>query len=312
MANKKNVKRKPVPAGDRMRFLRRKAADGSATESEMKELEKLFAREEGGGTLDQTFADDAPPPAADASPEEQPELPLDAPPPPPAAPPPPPPPVHRLKGFVGKAPPPPPPPRVDRDPPKEGKAKSGGEWRGKYEEAAQGTGRERTVMFFADRWLGALTAMSEAIKTVGASPMVDVSSPELKAVLVLTVDDLLPQKVQVTPAHMAAFATTSLMVQTFAHRKAIGAEAQKVKDRVDHRKAREAAQKEQQHGETAPNPIPPTPPPANPAPATVPASPGVNGAPVGLGAIRPAIDGANGAGGPKYDGPTDLNPGEII
>lgn len=331
MATKKTVKRKP-PAGDRMRFLRGKAAAGTATESEYRELEKLLAKNAdatGGDSLDaQTaFADDPPQgaesrnpavggvePTADVAPGSAPDA-SDTTPPPvegatvKVAPPPRAPPVHRLKAFFGKVPSPEKPPRMERESTARKESDSiGGDWRRPYEEAAKGAGREATVLFFASRWLGGLKAMSDSLKTVGVDPMVDVDSAELKGVLVLTVDDYLPAHIQVKPVHQAAFASSALLVQTFMHRKEIVAETKKAKERGDQRKNREAAEEAakhaQEHNRTVVEPPPEPPPPAPPVvphPASV-ALARELGLPLVV-ADTPVIKS-------EYKGPTAINPDE--
>jgi hypothetical protein len=295
MASKKKPMTRKVPDGDRMRFLRRKAASGTATDAEHRELEKLMAKPTAPKTLDgQTSFDDSiqgaeprhPPEGTEPAQAESDSSDSGGPPPPPdmgtnPISPPTPPVIHRLKAFAGRLPAPPTPPRVERDAPgetKQGKAKESDSWRTPYEEAAKGSGREATVLFFASRWLGGLKTMSDAIKSVGGTPMVDVESDDVKAMLVLTVDEFLPAKVQLKPPHMAAFATTSLTVQVFMHRKEIAAEQQKVKARVDTRVAREAAVAKQKAAEennrvsiVPPDPVPDAPPtqPADNPPSSV-------------------------------------------
>jgi hypothetical protein len=176
----------------------------------------------------------APGPSPDPAPEASPTQAAPAPPPPPRV----------------KAGPLPKPPRIDPEDaaPKGGKRDA--DWKEKHREAARGSGREATCEFIAGQWISVLKAMSDDIKAAGISPLVDVESAELRAVIVLTVDEFLPARVQVKTSHMAAFGTTALVGQRFWHRKAIAEATGKAKERTEHAKRREAAQAERAARET--------------------------------------------------------------
>lgn len=238
MATKRKQTKK-IPAADRIRFLRRKVAAGEASDDEEKELERLSSEPPAtlGEQLD--FGPDANPissdanpiseePAADANPISPDEAnPISA---NPISPEPPKPPVaHRLKSFVGKLP----KPGATRVAPKANpiSARGSDDWTKPYVEALKGAGRETTVLFIAGHAMGILKGMSDAIKSVGVKPLIDIESNEYKAALVLTVHTYLPSSVVVKPEHILAFGGVVLTGQTFYHRKAITAEAQKQKDR---------------------------------------------------------------------------------
>jgi len=121
------------------------------------------------------------------------------------------------------APPPPPPPRVATG----GGAQSGGgngsdtqggDWRKRYRGGGQ-DGRERTVLAIASQWRGALEFMSEQIKMSGGTPMIPVD--ELWPHIVITVDDMLPEKVKLKPSHIAVGGTTVLLAQRIARNKKV-------------------------------------------------------------------------------------------
>jgi hypothetical protein len=324
MANKK--KRRVIPAGDRKRYLVRRMAEGTATEAELSEYEKMIVKEPETGNLDAVFSDDAQPansisqeaaPPADVSPEpEQVELPIEAA-PPVAAPvvPPPPPAPHRLKSFAGKLPSPGAGVRIDHKPASKVAAD---DWRAPYLTALKGAGREASVLFIAGQAMGLLKGMSDSIKSVGIKPIVDIEDNAFKAALVLTVDDYLPANMVVKPVHMTVVGSAGLTVQTFVHRKAIAAEQQKVKDRTDMRRRREATAEEQTNAESVVTPQPPQSPDV-PGHAVSVAADSVNGvSPGGIG----AMDGAgHGEGNPSIaipgialssvTGPTIFDPNDI-
>lgn len=116
----------------------------------------------------------------------------------------------------------PPPPRitVDHIPGKthDTHGSGGGDWRKKY---AKGTtdGRERTVTAIASQMLAALTAISDQIKMAGEVPLVDPQA--LWPHLVITVDDLLPERVRLKPSHIVVGATAVLVGQRIKHHRKI-------------------------------------------------------------------------------------------
>lgn len=119
-------------------------------------------------------------------------------------------------------PPPPPPPRVDipdrRD--DEPGPVGGSDWRRKYQSKGKDAGRERTVTIIAAQWKQILEFCSEQIKLSGGTPMVDVAA--LYPHIVLTVDDLLPEKVVIKPSHIAVIGSTVLIGQRVARHKKVG------------------------------------------------------------------------------------------
>lgn len=158
----------------------------------------------------------------------------------------------------GFAPPPPAPPRVAtggvlRDD-GNGKGGSDGDWRKRYRGGGK-DGRERTVLAIASQWRGALEFMSEQIKMSGGTPMIPVD--ELWPHIVITVDDMLPEKVQLKPSHIAVGGTTVLLVQRIARNKKVG-------------EAYERGAKGPPSTPNEPAPTPEPPPPVQPAAAATP------------------------------------------
>ncbi len=211
-------------------------------------------------------------------------------PPPPAAveSPPPSPAVDAAPAFVPppplpKAPRNPVPPRVrirvDGDDAPAGK--KGGAWQDKYKGEAQAGNREQTCLLIGGYWLGMLTQMADALKSAGIDPIV---KPEtLGGAIVLTLDEILPDTVEVTPKVMAVGGSTAILVQRFMRREDIAKAAKTAKERKDHdawreeqRRAKEKAE-ETRTAATATSPIVATAPIATgPSSATPAAAPAVS------------------------------------
>lgn len=150
-------------------------------------------------------------------------------------------------------PPPPPPPRVSAETsPRDDDAddRKNGDWRKKYRGGGR-DGRERTVLAIASQWKAGLHFMAEQIKLSGSEPMVDVEA--LWPYIVITVDDVLPERIQLKPAHVAAGGTTILLVQRIARHKKVGEAYERMANSPP------IPQKES----AAPEPSPPTPPPTS-------------------------------------------------
>lgn len=143
-----------------------------------------------------------------------------------------------------EAPPPPPtapplprPPRVERaseaDDDAKASKKKAASWRAKYESDA-GDGREETCKYVADQWHGALRALADQIKASGVDPIVD--PDKLYGAIILTVDEVMPAQVRLSPRARALAGTTAIVVHRFVRRKEI-AEIQKTEtDRKEHQK----------------------------------------------------------------------------
>jgi hypothetical protein len=125
-----------------------------------------------------------------------------------------------------------------------------GAWQDKYRGKADGgEGREKTCVFIAEQWLGILLAMESQIKESGGKPLIDVQS--LGGAIVLTVDELLPTNVKLTPRMIALGGTTAITVQRFMRRKEIGAVEELKSDRAKFDAARAKANAEREAREQA-------------------------------------------------------------
>lgn len=151
------------------------------------------------------------------------------------APPPPPPDVDPLP--PPRAPPLPRPPRPDRDERQDKKADGGkprGDWRAKYNDGDASDGRETTCKIVADQWHGALKMLAEQIKASGVDPIVD--PDKLYGAIVLTVDEIMPDHVRLSPRARALAGTTAIVVHRFVRRKEIAESIAKAKGREEHQK----------------------------------------------------------------------------
>jgi hypothetical protein len=113
-------------------------------------------------------------------------------------------------------PPLPPPPRVSTATHAAPDAKD--DWRAQYRNAST-VGREQTVLFVSGQWVDILRSMERQLALVGVKPLIPVDV--LVSSIVLAVDELLPERISLTPKATAVIGTTSLSVQRFLHRDAI-------------------------------------------------------------------------------------------
>lgn len=148
-------------------------------------------------------------------------------------------------------PPPPPPPRV----PLGDDVAPRGDWRAKYASGGLG-GRQQTCEFLASQWHMILKAMEGQLEAIGVKPIIPADA--LYGPMVLTLDQVLPPNVNMSPPQVACLGTTIITAQRFYHRKAIGAALA----------AQVAAGKPAPA--PPPPPAPPPAPPVDPAPTTTP------------------------------------------
>jgi hypothetical protein len=134
---------------------------------------------------------------------------------PPMAPKPPPPPRVPLPPAGAL----PPPPKTSAKTPDAERAEGEGPWQAKYRRGAGGVGRETTVTQLADQWVNVLKLMAAQTKMAGVDPIIDPES--LRNAIVLTLDNVLPDKVKVTPEMMAVGGSTAIVAQRFFRRKEI-------------------------------------------------------------------------------------------
>lgn len=160
---------------------------------------------------------------------------------------------------VEPIPPPPPPPRVPASssgPSSHDDDDKASNWRSKYKRE---NGRERAVLAIASQWKSILDFLSHQITLSGGTPVVDTAM--LWQSLVITVDDVLPERFELRPQHIAALGTTALLAQRIArHKKVVAAYEQQA-----------AAQATGQS--PAPPPTQPTPPISQPGPPAPDAAP---------------------------------------
>ncbi len=246
-------------AGERRRYLRKKKTAGTITPVEAAELgvlespEAANAHEAAPGAAGEPPADEGEPPqpAAQPAPPEADTPPVDAPKPPPVPP-----------AAFPAAGPLPRPPKVAPAPEPEAKASPGhaptGRWQDKWRAKDGGDGRESTCEGIADQVIGVLKLMADQIKMAGVDPILDPES--LRACWVITIDQVLPERVRMTPQMKAVGGSTALLVQRFMKRKEI-ADAMKVaEDRAKHDEFRR-----KQHLHSVPHPDAPPPPPVQKA-----------------------------------------------
>jgi hypothetical protein len=102
-------------------------------------------------------------------------------------------------------------------------------WRGKHNGGSE-NGRELLCTMFADQWHQILCTMEKEIVEAGMSPIVQVSNQDFRSLLILAVDDMLPDWLKATPAIVVAYKSTALTTQRLAKAKAIK-EAKEKKER---------------------------------------------------------------------------------
>jgi hypothetical protein len=144
-----------------------------------------------------------------------------------------------------------PPPRFD-PPPASGGAKS--DWRDRYRQRGDGGGREQACEYFGGLWLGALEQAATALRSIGVDPLID---PQiLKGAIVLTLDEVLPAEVALSPRALAVGGSSAILIQRFLRRDEI---AKAEKQRADRARADEIRAR---HASADPTPQPAPPPTA--------------------------------------------------
>lgn len=148
---------------------------------------------------------------------------------------------------------------------------SGEPWQAKYRKTAASSGgmdgREMLCTFIGSQWRDVLKAMETDLALVGVAPVIPADA--LYSVIVIALDQLLPDKARLTPPIAAAVGTTITTGQRFRHHKKI-VEAQKHDPSIQEykRKAEEAEKAARAErvakAEAAGIKSVPTPPPAPP------------------------------------------------
>jgi hypothetical protein len=137
-------------------------------------------------------------------------------------------------------PPPPPPPRVKMS---TTSAESDGgsssrKWQAKYS-GASGDGREHTCVQIADGVLALLHAMNEQVRSAGIQPHINVA--DLRAAMIVTVDDLLPKDLTIKPQHIVIGGSAIVLTQRFMHRKKIAEVGRTYQEQQEYERAAQAA-----------------------------------------------------------------------
>lgn len=96
---------------------------------------------------------------------------------------------------------------------------AGGDWRDKYRRTSLG-GRQQTCEFLADQWYTVVKAMEGQLAAIGVKPLL-IPADALLPTMVLTLDQVLPEMVNLSPPQIALIGTTGIIAQRWYHRKAI-------------------------------------------------------------------------------------------
>lgn len=149
-----------------------------------------------------------------------------------------------------KAPPLPRPPRIERasDDDDGGKKKGGKGWRAKYEDD-DSDGREATCKAVADQWHGGLKVLADQIKASGVDPIVD--PDRLYGAIILTVDEIMPDHVRLSPRARAVAGTTAIVVHRFIRRKEIAENQKRDSERKEHQQWQTDRNKSRERAEAA-------------------------------------------------------------
>lgn len=147
-----------------------------------------------------------------------------------------------------------------------GKPDPKADWRAKYKGAA-GVDREQTVLLIAGQWIDLMRVFEAQLKLIGETPLVPVDM--LVGAIVLTVDDILPASIVITPKATALLGTTALCAQRFLSRA-------KIADAL----AGQAEQSAYEKAKGARTPLVSVPMPPDPAPPAPPPQPAPEPAPV--------------------------------
>ncbi len=179
-----------------------------------------------------------------AAPPKPPESPVTAPPTPAPAP----------KVARPKPPPLPRIPSVEIDDAPKGKDAIA-KWQDKYkgQTGQADIGREATCQLIGKPWLDLLTHIAKEMKDCGVDPIID---PEmLWGSIVLSIDQMLPTTVKLTPQIVAAGGSTAILAQRFIQRKTIKTALDKKKAMAAHNDTivdlRQRQEKEREQAETA-------------------------------------------------------------
>lgn len=195
----------------------------------------------------------------------------------------------------GPLPPPPPPPLEPpphvKDPPRAASSPSSGDWRDAYRKEINfsGDGRQMLCEMVGNSWIEALAGLqAETALVVAAQKTPDVK--QMRAVFILAVDDLLPDRARMTPKIGAALVSTGVIVERFVHSKKILAHPKTTKYSPAERERKEQEQRAAHEAEVrATHANEPPPPETAPGPLDPETSNGVSGSHVQAEAARRSI-----------------------
>lgn len=149
-----------------------------------------------------------------------------------------------------------PPPRVaDAPTPKQeerSKGKASGDWRDRWRDHMHfsGDGRATLCEGFGDAITEGLGALCDEMRKAGIEPRIDPRVPFVKAMYVLALDELLPERARLTPKIGAAVATVTVIGQRYYYAEQI---AEYLKKDPEHqewlRKQAEREKAERKHAE---------------------------------------------------------------
>lgn len=133
------------------------------------------------------------------------------------------------------------PPRavVEVDDEDEKPTKRGGDWRDKYKAVAAGDGgnsvdgRQQVCEFVAGQWLEILKALCDGMPDAGITPWIDPVA--LGPAIVLTLDQVLPKEVKLTPPMIAVGGSSALIIQRWVKNKPIKEALSKRTDEGKHK-----------------------------------------------------------------------------
>jgi hypothetical protein len=163
------------------------------------------------------------------------------------------------------------PPRVDtsRDADTdEPRAKRGDSWQSKYRDSP--IDRQSTCEFLGAQWVGVLEAMCEQMRAVGVQPYIEPG--QIRGAIVLTLDEILPDELVITPRIASTIGTSVIITQRFLARKEIAAHVEAMRAAGEVRQEYKSPFPQQPQPQPQPQPEPPRPEPTRQAEVEHPAT----------------------------------------
>lgn len=160
---------------------------------------------------------------------------------------------------------------------------SGARWQDDYQGVPGGgpqNGRQAACVYLGQVWHGVLVQWADALREVDVRPLIE--PDELAGALVLTLDQVLPAEVELTPEMFAAVGSSALLAQRFFHREKIAAARERKANAERFRTARPIPKDDRPSAPVGVDARPPEPPPPMvaltvvPGPVSVEATPDEN------------------------------------